>query len=47
MLNLSLLADGYAEEYTYNNAYKYKNEFNAAQAKAKNNGTGLWTTCAK
>ena len=47
MLNLSMLIDGYAEEFTYDNTYKYKDIFDTAQAKAKNNGTGLWTTCAK
>lgn len=47
LLNLSLIADGYAKEFTFNNEYKYKNEFNQAQAKARQDGLGLWTTCAE
>lgn len=47
LVNLSLIADGYAQEWTFKNEYKYKNEFDQAQANAKKDGLGLWTTCAK
>ena len=47
LLNLSLIANGYAKEFTFNNEYKYKDAFNQAQANAKRNGLGLWTTCAE
>lgn len=42
-----MIADGYAYEYTYDNAYEYQTEFKAAQAKAKADGKGLWAkdTC--
>ena len=46
LVNLSLIEDGYAKEFTFNNEYKYKDQFNKAQAKAKRDGLGLWTTCA-
>lgn len=45
--NKSMVADGYAYEYTYDKAYKYQAEFKAAQLAAQNAGKGLWspTTC--
>lgn len=45
--NKSMVADGYAYEYTYDKAYKYQAEFKAAQLAAQNGGKGLWspTTC--
>ena len=33
--------------FTFNNEYKYKDAFNQAQANAKRDGLGLWTTCAE
>lgn len=46
-INLKLINDGYAYEYTYNVPYKYQTEFKAAQKDAEANGRGLWspTTC--
>lgn len=45
--NKSMVADGYAYEYTYDKAYKYQAEFKAAQLAAQNAGEGLWSpnTC--
>lgn len=45
--NKSMVADGYAYEYTYDNPYKYQAEFKAAQQAAKTAGKGLWSpdTC--
>ncbi len=45
--NKTMVADGYAYEYTYDKAYKYQTEFKAAQLAAQNAGKGLWspTTC--
>lgn len=45
--NKSMVADGYAYEYTYDKAYKYQEEFKAAQLAAQNAGKGLWSpnTC--
>lgn len=42
MLNKKLIADGYAYEYTYSNAYKFQREFKDAQNVAKLSGRGLW-----
>lgn len=45
--NLKAIADGYANEYTYNLPYKYQTEFKAASKNAQANKLGLWspTTC--
>jgi endonuclease YncB( thermonuclease family) len=42
--NLYMIKDGYAIEYTYDKAYKYQNEFKAAQDSAKTGNKGLWNT---
>lgn len=42
MLNKYLIAQGYAYEYTYDDAYKYQKEFKSAQADAKAKKRGLW-----
>lgn len=46
-VNLKMISDGYAHEYTYNLPYKYQSEFKAAQKDADINNRGLWapTTC--
>ena len=46
-VNLKMISDGYAQEYTYNLPYKYQSEFKAAQRDADANNRGLWspTTC--
>lgn len=45
--NKSMVADGYAYEYTYDKPYKYQAEFKAAQLAAQNAQKGLWSpdTC--
>lgn len=42
-----MIEQGYAHEYTYNNAYKYQAEFKQAQKTAEANKAGLWSpsTC--
>ena len=42
MLNYRLIADGYAQEYTYQSAYEYQPEFQEAQNWAQQNSYGLW-----
>lgn len=42
MLNKYMIAQGYAYEYTYDDAYKYQKEFKAAEADAKAKRRGLW-----
>jgi len=37
-----MLRSGYANEYTYSNAYKYQSTFKAAEQSARNNKAGLW-----
>jgi micrococcal nuclease len=46
-VNLTMIAEGYAHEYTYNLPYKYQADFKAAEAAAKASGKGLWSpnTC--
>ncbi len=45
LINLKLLKEGYAHEYTYRNqSYKYQGEFKSAQADAKNSQVGLWSS---
>ena len=46
--NLFMISEGYAHEYTYDEAYKYQAEFRAAQQEAENSQRGLWSpeTCS-
>lgn len=46
-INLKLIQDGYAHEYTYNKPYKYQKQFKQAQKEAEITQKGLWsdTTC--
>ncbi len=47
-VNLTMIAQGFAHEYTYNLPYKYQSEFKQAESDARNGGKGLWSasTCA-
>jgi micrococcal nuclease len=48
LYNETIIAEGYAHEYTYNLPYRYRDAFLAAQRSARDAGRGLWsaTTCA-
>lgn len=41
-INLELINQGYAHEYTYNIPYKYQKEFQIAEKEASTSGRGLW-----
>lgn len=41
-INLLLIQQGYAYEYTYNKPYKYQTEFKEAQKEAEVSKSGLW-----
>ena len=41
-LNLLLIQEGFAHEYTYNSPYRYQKEFKGAQKKAQEGKKGLW-----
>jgi micrococcal nuclease len=45
-INLKLIQDGYAHEYTYNKPYKYQKQFKQAQSDASSAQRGLWSTTA-
>ncbi len=47
MINKKLISEGYAYEYTYDNAYKYQKDFKELQRFAKAEERGLWNkdTC--
>ncbi len=46
--NQYMIAEGYAHEYTYDEAYLYQAEFKQAENDARNGGKGLWSpeTCS-
>ena len=46
-INLNLIENGYATEYTYDQSYKYQTQFKQAQISAQQNQLGLWnpSTC--
>lgn len=49
LINLALLREGYAHEYTYRSQiYKYQSDFKQAEAGARQSEAGLWSpqTCA-
>jgi len=46
LVNLQLIEEGYAREYTYDNPYRYQHTFQAAQADAVHAGRGLWSPTA-
>ena len=41
-VNMRLVAEGYAFEYTYETPYKYQTDFRTAQDEARAGGLGLW-----
>lgn len=41
-LNLLMIREGYAHEYTYQTPYQYQTKFKQAQQEARENGRGLW-----
>ena len=41
-INKKMIKSGYAEEYTYDDSYKYKEEFKNAEIAAKENKRGMW-----
>ncbi len=43
-INTKMILDGYAFEYTYDNAYRYQSDNKNAEQVAKNAGIGLWST---
>ncbi|WP_123518675.1 thermonuclease family protein [Frigoribacterium sp. PhB24] len=45
MLNERLVAEGYGREDTYDDAYRYRDRFVAAEASAERAGAGLWNAC--
>jgi endonuclease YncB( thermonuclease family) len=47
MFNEVMVAEGYAHEYTYDQPYRYQQQFRAAESKAHTAGLGLWSrkTC--
>lgn len=46
ILNETLIKEGYAREYTFNQPYRYQREFKAAQIKARDEKHGLWDACS-
>lgn len=48
LVNLVMIQDGYAHEFTYEAPYRYQSAFRAAQQHAEQAGLGLWSpdTCA-
>ncbi len=48
LFNLDMLADGFANEYTYDLPYRYQARFRKAEADARSNARGLWapTSCS-
>jgi len=46
LVNLQLIEEGYAREYTYDRRYRNQGTFRAAQAAAENAGRGLWSPAA-
>jgi endonuclease YncB( thermonuclease family) len=48
LYNETIIAEGYAHEYTYDIPYRYRDAFRAAQRSARLHNRGLWspTTCA-
>ncbi|WP_082486369.1 thermonuclease family protein [Frigoribacterium sp. Leaf186] len=46
MLNERLVAGGYGREDTYDDAYRYRDRFVAAEASAEASRTGLWGACS-
>ena len=45
MLNETLVREGYAEERTYQDGYRYQDRLRQAEDAAQAAGAGLWTAC--
>ena len=45
MLNEELVREGFAQERTYDDGYKYQQRLRAAEDAAQAEGAGLWTAC--
>lgn len=46
LVNLQLIEEGYAREYTYDQPYRYQDTFQAAEAQASADALGLWSPAA-
>lgn len=46
LLNEVLVAEGFAEEVTYTDGYAHQADLQAAEARAREAGAGLWSACA-
>jgi micrococcal nuclease len=46
-LNLALVQDGYAREYTYDKPYAFADQFKRAERRARAQDKGLWGACAQ
>jgi endonuclease YncB( thermonuclease family) len=47
LINLEMIAQGYAHEYTYRTPYKYQQAFRAAEQAARAAGLGLWSPATR
>jgi micrococcal nuclease len=45
LTNLEMVREGYAREYTYDDAYAYQDAFRTAQSSAQSEANGLWGAC--
>lgn len=47
LFNLTMIRDGFAIEYTYDQPYRYRAQFKAAEKQAQQSGSGMWSqsTC--
>ncbi len=44
-VNLAMVTDGYAQQYTFPPNVAHTDEFRRAERDARSNGTGLWSAC--
>ena len=44
-INLAMVEDGYANQYTFPPNVAHAEEFRAAASTARSEGTGLWSAC--
>ena len=45
LINLTMIAGGFAREYTYAAPYRYQRQFRATEAAARTQRQGLWSAC--
>lgn len=45
LFNLAVVAEGYGSEFTFDDAYAWQRDFQAAEARAREQRLGLWGTC--